>query len=121
MCLAQAHSKRMKSKGDLAPPAPARAWTGIDDYLGALARRRTARRARDPGPRTTPEAPRFVLSTLPFLVLFGALAVIAAGLFVAAWPGSNPAPAQPRADAQELGTAAKGWLDDAEREFRNAG
>ena len=63
----------MKDNGDLARGKEP--WTRPDEYIGALARRRTARRSRGDKirPRTQPEAPRFALSTLPFLVLFGAL------------------------------------------------
>ena len=105
----------MPKKDGLAPP-PARNWTQADDYMGALARRRTARRSRERGPRTQPDEPRFSLSTLPFLLLLGALLVIAIGIAVTAWPGNQPAP-KPKQAAHELGTAPKGWFQEAEREF----
>ena len=110
----------MKDKEDLAPPPPARGWTRVEDYVEALARRRTARRSRAAKPRTQPEAPRFALSTLPFLVLIAALAVITVGIVLAAWPGERSQP-KPRSTAQQLGTAEKGWFQEAEREFHNAG
>lgn len=100
------------------PPArdEARPWTRIDEYFVALARRRTARRAQALPPRTEPEHPRFSLSTLPFLMLMAALAVIAAGIILAAWPGSRTQPpATP--EVAEQGVAKRGWLEDAEREF----
>ena len=56
------------------PPAreEARPWTRIDEYVVSLARVRSARRrARRPSRGPQPEEPRFVLSTLPFLVLHG--------------------------------------------------
>lgn len=111
----------MRNKGELAPPSPTRAWTRPEDYLSALARRRTARKARGgQEPRTQPEAPKFLLSTLPFLVLLVALAVIAIGLFAAAWPAGQPQP-QPRAEAaREPGTAPKGWFQEAEKEFNRS-
>jgi hypothetical protein len=100
----------------LAPPTRPRAWTRPDDYVVALARRRTERRKREPKPRTTPEAPRLLLSTIPFVALLVALAVIAVGLFAAAWPSSQPQP-KPEVAAHERGTAEKGWFQEAEKEF----
>jgi len=108
-------SKSMKNKGELAP-AEHRRWTQADDYLGAMARRRTARRTRETGSRTQPEAPRLLLSTIPFLGLIGALAVLAIAIMVVAWPGNQPQPAR-HAVAKEQGVAAKGWFQEAEKEF----
>ena len=101
------------------PPArdEARPWTRIDEYVVGLARRRTARRAHSLRPRTQPEEPRFSLSTLPFLLLMGALIVVAAALFFVAMPRSEPRP-EPAPKAAEKGVAERGWLEDAEREFR---
>lgn len=89
-------------------------WTRLDAYFAALARRRTARRSRDPGPRTQPEAPRFLLSTLPFLTLIAGLAVLAVAIAVAAWPGRQGPPKREVA-VHELGTAEKGWFQEAEK------
>ncbi len=99
-------------------PARRRSWTRIDDYLEALARRRASRRKRygAPQPRTEPERPRALLSTLPFLVLMMALGILAAAIIFAAWPGRSarrPAPA-----AQEQGTAAPGWFEEARKDMR---
>jgi hypothetical protein len=107
----------MKNKGDLAQPNVGPLWTRPEDYLSALARRRTARRAREPRPRTQPEAPRMLLSTIPFLALIGALAVLAVSIMVVAWPGGQPRP-QPRVAQHELGTAERGWFEEAKKEFR---
>jgi hypothetical protein len=121
MLLQLAGSKRscriVESKGDLAPRPASRNWTRVDDYLGALARRRTYRHRREPPPgkRTMPEAPRFALSTLPFLLLFAGLAVMAIAIAVAAWPGQQRAEVKRQTEARELGTAPKGWLQDAQR------
>ena len=100
------------------PPAreEARPWTRIDEYVVSLARARRARRARSPKPRTTPEEPRFALSTLPFLLLMAALMVIMLAVFLVAWPGSRP-DKQPQLAEREQGVAPRGWLEDAEREF----
>lgn len=58
-----------------------------------------------------------MLSTLPFLLLMIALILIAIAVFFVALPGSAPKrDAVPK--AQEEGTAPRGWLEDAEREFR---
>ncbi|MEO7603328.1 MAG: hypothetical protein ABIS39_08775 [Sphingomicrobium sp.] len=101
------------------PPArdEARPWTRINEYIVSLARLRSARRAHSVKPRTQPEEPRFVLSTLPFMLLMTALLVIAVAIFLAAWPGSRPQP-QPKPEVSEQGVAKRGWLEDAEREFR---
>jgi hypothetical protein len=106
----------MKGKGDLARPRPGEEWTRPEDYFAALARRRTARKARAPKPRTQPETPRFLLSTLPFLLLFAALAVIMVGIIILAWPGNQPQP-KPKLAEREQGVAAKGWFQEAQKEF----
>jgi anti-sigma factor RsiW len=106
----------MKNKGELAPPESPR-WTQADDYLGAMARRRTARRQREPGRRTQPESPRLLLSTIPFIALIAALAILGIGIMIIAWPGSQPQPT-PKPVPHEQGVAAKGWFQEAEKDFR---
>ena len=106
----------MTEKGDLAPVRES--WTRLDDYLASLARRRTARRSRTPGPRTEPEAPHFLLSTLPFLALIAGLAVMSVAIAIAAWPVRPPTAAHAKPPARELGTAPKGWFQEAQKEFR---
>ena len=109
----------MPHEDDVAAPRSAHRWTTPDDYLASLARRRTARRAREGKGRTQPETPRFSLSTLPFLALIVGLAVIAVAIFIAAWPGGSQPKRGTAAPVQnEIGTARKGWFQDAEREFR---
>jgi hypothetical protein len=93
--------------------APRERWTRIDDYILPLLRRSRSRRMK---PRTQPEAPRLLLSTVPYLALFAALAVLAVAIMVSAWPGSQPRP-QPRPPQHELGYAPKGWFQRAEKEF----
>jgi hypothetical protein len=95
----------------------ARPWTRIDDYVVSLARARSARRARAPKPRTQPEEPRFLLSTLPFLLLMTAMLIVTLAIFLIAWPGNRPQPQQ-KVEPREQGVAKRGWLEDAEREFR---
>ena len=106
----------MNNKGELAPPEFQR-WTRADDYLGALARRRTARRKREDRVRTQPESPRLLLSTIPFLALIAALAILAVGIMVIAWPGTHPMHAQSQAE-REPGGAQKGWFQEAQKNFR---
>lgn len=108
----------MKDNGDLARGKEP--WTRPDEYIGALARRRTARRSRGDKirPRTQPEAPRFALSTLPFLVLFGALLLIAVGIMIAAWPGGSSQPRKQEVATRQIGTAEKGWFQEAQREMK---
>jgi hypothetical protein len=106
----------MKNKGDVAP-FESRSWTCPEDYLGAMARRRTARKSREPSTRTEPEAPRLLLSTLPFFALLLAMAVLTVAIVVIAWPGSQPQ-LRPRVAQHEEGVAPKGWFQEAEKEFR---
>jgi hypothetical protein len=94
-----------------------RKWTRPGDYVEALAFRRTARRSRRPKERTQPEAPRFILSTLPFLALLLALAALSVAIMVLAWPRSHPQP-KPTQVAHERGYAPRGWLERAEKQMR---
>jgi len=101
----------------LASPRSGHGWTRVDDYVAALARRRTSRRAWQERPRTQPESPRFLLSTLPFLALLGALLVLSLAIFVIAWPGNQPRPDRKQLAEQERGYAPKGWFQEAEKQF----
>jgi hypothetical protein len=93
-------------------------WTRADDYVTAMARRRTARRDREPRDRTQPEAPRMFLSTVPFLALIGLLGVLAVAIMVAAFPGGNRTQLKQRQAApRELGVAPRGWFQEAQKEF----
>ena len=107
----------MDKQRRLADPSTGRKWTRPDDYFEALARRRTARRSRSPKPRTEPEMPRFSLSTLPFIALLAALAVLSVAIMIAAWPGSRPQPRPRQLAAHEQGVAPKGWFQEAEKRF----
>lgn len=106
-------------KDEVASPAApaAERWTRSGDYLGAMARRRTFRRKRERAGRTEPAAPRLLLSTIPFLVVIGALAVLAVSIMVADFPGSQPQVRQRASQQPELGTAPRGWFAEAEREM----
>lgn len=94
-----------------------RAWTLPSAYLESLARRRTFRRSHGEKPRTQPESPRALLSTAPYLVLMVLLAVVTIGIFVMAYPGSQPQPKPKQVAAKEKGVAQRGWLQEAEKEF----
>jgi hypothetical protein len=113
----EAHCKFMKGKGDLTRPKPGETWTRPEDYFVALARRRSARKAREPKRRTQTDQPHFLLSTLPFLLLFIALAVITIGIVLMAWPGNQPQPKEKVVAESEQGVAAKGWFQKAQKEF----
>lgn len=107
----------MKNKDEVVS-TESQSWTRPDDYLSALARRRAHRKRREPRlPRTQPEAPRLILSTLPFVVLMAALAVLAVAIMVIAWPGSQPQTKVQPVQHQQ-GYAARGWFNEAEREMR---
>jgi hypothetical protein len=93
-------------------------WTHPDEYVAAMARKRTARRTREGNSRRTqPEAPSLWLSTLPYVALIAVLAVLTVAIALVAFPGSQPPPRQPRLVVAEPGVAQKGWFEHAEREF----
>ena len=109
----------MSQNEKLANPARPHAWTRPDEYLGAMARKRTARRAREPRRRTQPEKPQLLLSTLPFVVLIGLLAVLTVAIMIVAFPGSQPQH-KPRPTAlHEQGVAPKGWFQEAQKEMHH--
>lgn len=91
-------------------------WTSADDYVAAMARRLAARRGRIARRRSEPEAPRFSLSTLPFVMLLGGLAILAVAIMMAAFPGFQPQ--HKVADTvREQGVAPRGWFQEAQRDF----
>jgi hypothetical protein len=98
--------------------SPDSKWTRPEDYLGAMARKRTFRRGRRIRDRTEPESPQLLLSTIPFLALIGLLGVLAVAIMFIALPGSHPQPKAAPVVEKELGVAPKGWFQKAERDFR---
>jgi len=104
------------------PPAgaPTGAWTRVEDYFSSLARRRTARKRREPGPHFHPDAPRISLSILPFVALLAAVVVFAVAIVIDAWPGRERPQAEPEPQPRELGTAPPEWLEEAKRDIRQA-
>jgi hypothetical protein len=99
--------------------SPAGKWTRPEDYLGALARKRTFRRGRERTGRTEPESPRLLLSTIPFLAMLALLGVLAVAIMVAAFPGNQPIEKTPKLVQHETGVAPKGWFQEAQKEFHH--
>jgi hypothetical protein len=106
----------VKQKDKLASPEPQGAWTKPEAYLSALVRTRSFRRAHRERPRTEPERPRLLLSTLPFLVLMVLLAVLAIAIMVIAYPGNQPVQ-KAKPPAKEQGVAQRGWFEEAQKEM----
>ena len=109
----------MKPKQRVADPAPEKVWTRPETYLGQLARKRTYRRAREDKYRTQPETPRLLLSTVPFLALFGLLAILAVAIMIIAFPGSQPGSKTKATAEREQGVAQKGWFEEAQKEMHH--
>ena len=107
----------MKDTEKLASGAPRPAWTRPDDYLAAMALKRSFRRARGDKPRTQPESPRPLLSTVPFLILIGLLAILAVAIMVTAFPGNQPQQRPQQAAAPEQGVAQRGWFQEAQKDM----
>ena len=105
-------------KRDGVTESPAGRWTRPEAYLGAMALKRTFRRRRPPPEaRSEPESPRLMLSTLPFLVVIGLLGVLAVGIIIAAFPGTQPPIQAPQLAQRQQGVAPRGWFQEAERDF----
>lgn len=107
----------MKEKQHVASPAPGQPWTKPEDYIGAMARKRSFRRAQRERLRTEPERPRLLLSTLPFFVLIGLLAILAVAIMIVAFPGSQPQPKSKPVAAKEQGVAQRGWFQEAQKDM----
>ena len=59
-----------------------------------------------------------LLSTVPFLILMGLLAILAVAIMIIAFPGNQPRPRPQQVSAHERGRAERGWFEDAEKEMR---
>lgn len=112
----------MKPKQRVVDPAPEGAWTKPEPYIGALARKRSFRRARGENEklRTEPESPRALLSTVPFLALIGLLAILAVAIMILAFPGSQPQQRPGPPAQKEKGVAQRGWFQEAQKEFHKS-
>jgi hypothetical protein len=97
--------------------ARAEGWTRPDAYIGAMARKRTFRKARGDKRRTQPEFPRLLLSTVPFIALLGLLGILAVAIMIIAFPGNQPQPRPQQAAAKERGRAERGWFQEAQKQF----
>lgn len=104
----------MKDKEKIAPTAPALGWTRPENYLGAMARKRSYRRAREGEPRATP---RPGLSTVPLAAILIILAILVVAIMVVAFPGNQPRPKPKPSAVHEQGVAQRGWLQKAQREM----
>jgi len=110
----------VRRKDGLDNPLSSGAWTRPDAYLVALATKRGFRRAKQEPQRTQPERPRLMLSTVPFLVLIGFLAILSIAIMIIAFPGNQPRP-HPRqaASPREQGVAPRGWFQEAQKEMHH--
>ena len=109
----------MSHKEKVAKSERPRPWTRPEDYLGALAFRRSFRRSREPRPRTEHDRPRMLLSTMPFFVLLMLLGVLAVAIMIVAFPGTQPQIRQPPATAKEKGVAQRGWFEEAQKDMHH--
>jgi hypothetical protein len=57
-----------------------------------------------------------LLSTIPFLLLFALLGVLAIAIMVIAYPGNQPVQ-KPKPTAKEQGVAQRGWFQEAQKEM----
>jgi hypothetical protein len=99
--------------------SPAGRWTRPEEYLGAMARKRSFRRRLGRRNRTEPESARLLLSTVPFVALLSLLGVLAVAIMITAFPGSQPLVRAPEPPLREQGVAQKGWFEEAQREFHH--
>lgn len=111
-----AHLPAMGNLQRLFGAKPARPWTRPETYVDGLARKRRFRQRHASRPRTQPERPRLMLSTVPFLTLIGFLAVLAIGIMILAFPGNQPRH-QPSVAKAERGVAGRGWFQEAQKQF----
>ena len=103
--------KRLASRGS------GRDWTQPDHYVASLARKRAARKSREPSPQSQHEASRFPVSMLPFVALMAVFAILVVATILVAFPGNQPELRAKRPSAPERGYAPKGWLQEAEKQF----
>jgi hypothetical protein len=107
----------VKGKPKIANPAPGASWTRPDAYIGAMAIKRSYRRAREGEPRSQPMSPRPWLSTVPFAAILTVLAVLAVAIMFVAFPGNQPRPNAKQAAVREQGVAPRGWFQEAQKQF----
>lgn len=110
----QAHSEGMDDKG-LTPTSAANSWTRIEAYLAPM--RRAGGRLRRLDPRSEPESPKVMLTTLPFGALLLGFLILSVAIAIAAWPPSQPDLPVASPIVHDLGSAPKGWFQKAQRQF----
>jgi hypothetical protein len=102
------------------PDEKARAWTRPEDYWPPRRLRRTGRSApvrfQQIVQEQGREQSRPLLDVVPFAALLVGLAVLAIAIMALAWPVREAAQPTPKREPieVEIGTARKGWIDDAE-------
>ena len=96
-------------------------WTGVENYLVALARRRTARHKREgrPHARMDEDGPTPTLGTIPFIIIMVAFAVLVVAIASLAWPRHEEV--KPKKPQGEVGYAPPGWFESAEKEMHRDG
>ena len=105
----------MKGKEKTTSP-PGSAWTSPDDYIGAMARKRSYRRAREPRSGRLTSATG--LSTIPLAAILAVLAVLVVSIMIVAFPGSQPSPPEVKPHpVHEQGVAPRGWFQEAQKQF----
>ena len=106
----------MADMEELAPPAKAARWTGINAYLRPLRRRSGWRRRLSARPGREPDRPNALLGMIPFVALAIGLALITVAIVSLAWPGQYRELMRPQAKVEpaKLGTAPPGWIDGDE-------
>ena len=92
-------------------------WTGVENYLVAFARRRTARHQREghPHSRIDGAGPTPTVGTIPFIVMMASYVLLIIAIAALAWPVREQP--KPRKAESQLGTAAPGWMEEAEKEM----
>ena len=99
--------------------SPESKWTRPEDYLGAMARKRTFRRGRRMHDRTEPESPQLLLSTIPFLALICLLGVLAVAIMFIVLARRHTQPRAAPVAQKELFIAPKLCFQKAQREFHH--
>ena len=104
-------------KGKEETTSPRESWTRPDTYIGAMARKRSYRKAREDKPRSQPVAPQAWLSTIPFAAILAVLAILTAAIIFVAFPGAQPTPKAEQPVAHQQGIAPPGWFQKAQKQF----
>lgn len=97
--------------------SPEGKWTRAEDYVGAMARKRSFRRGQKGRQRTQPESPRLLLSTLPFVAVIALLGVLGVAIMVMAFPATQPQAKATQVANRVEGVAPRGWFQEAQRDF----